>query len=132
MKNSFVRVTFKSDYIFYILYIREAFSISATDRKKSRRRQRITLISTKSQELSPLRFDRCELFCSLPQVLGVNALGHVTTVSALVFSGCRGGLMGCEQPAPLPSSGLGITVLTTSQTALPSRFTSTTTRETEN
>lgn len=58
------------------------------------------------------------LFSSFPQVLGVNAAGHVM-VAWLWSLRMPQKLQGYEQPAPRPSSGLGITVLTTSHTAQP-------------
>lgn len=79
------------------------------------------LIGTKSQDLSPLIFNHCalrRLFCSSPQVLGVNAAGHVT-VAWLWSLRMPSRLLDCEQPAQQPSSGLGIAVLTTSRAAQP-------------
>lgn len=51
-------------------------------------------------------------------MLGVNAAGHVMVAQLWSLRMPRR-LHGCEQPAPRPSSGLGITVLTTSHTAQP-------------
>ncbi|TKS67722.1 hypothetical protein D9C73_000954 [Collichthys lucidus] len=51
-------------------------------------------------------------------VLGVNAAGHVTVAQLWSLRMPRR-FQGCEQPALRPSSGLGITVLTTSHTAQP-------------
>lgn len=55
-------------------------------------------------------------FVSFPQVLGVNPADHVT-VAALWSLRMPRRLHSWEQPARRPSSGLGITVLTTSHTA---------------
>lgn len=60
----------------------------------------------------------CEaIFLSFPQVLGVNPVSHVTVVQLRSLRMPRR-LHSWEQPARRPSSGLGITVLTTSHTAL--------------